>query len=93
MTLPAGKSYSSTEKEELTFSTANRDHHNDRELDEIMHRTMDLSRQADEVHVVFNNMSRDYAPKAAERLRKKLGQQTRPDRSKMPHRPSQGTLF
>ena len=67
--------------------------YNDRELEEIMHRAMDLSRQADDVHVVFNNNSRDYAPKAAERLRKKLGQQTRPDGSKMPHRPSQGTLF
>lgn len=67
--------------------------YNDRELDEIMHRAMDLARQADDVHVVFNNNSRDYAPKAAERLRRKLGQQTQPDRSKMPRRPSQGTLF
>ena len=44
--------------------------YNDSELDEIMQRATDLSRQADEVHVVFNNNSRDSAPKGAERLRK-----------------------
>jgi uncharacterized protein YecE (DUF72 family) len=39
-----------------------------------MGRAQDLARKADEVHVIFNNNSRDYAPKAAERLRRKLGQ-------------------
>ena len=46
--------------------------YNDRELDEIMDRAQALARQADAVHVVFNNNRSDYAPKAAERLLKKL---------------------
>ena len=62
--------------------------YNDRELDEIMGRAQDLSREADEVHVVFNNNARDYAPKAAERLRRKLGQVAR-TRGKL----KQGDLF
>jgi uncharacterized protein YecE (DUF72 family) len=33
-----------------------------------------LARDAKEVHVVFNNNARDYAPHAALRLRKALGQ-------------------
>ena len=62
--------------------------YNDRELDEIMGRAHDLSWQADEVHVIFNNNSRDYAPKAAERLRRKLGQVER-----QPQTPKQANLF
>ena len=46
----------------------------DAELNEIMDRAQNLARQADEVHVVFNNNARDFAPVAAERLRRKLGQ-------------------
>ena len=46
----------------------------DAELDEIAGRAQNLARQADEVHVVFNNNARDFAPVAAERLRRKLGQ-------------------
>ncbi len=48
--------------------------YSDREIDEIMGRAVSLGKQADDVHVVFNNNRADYAPKAAERLRKKLGQ-------------------
>ncbi len=55
--------------------------YNDRELDEIVGRAKRLAGQADEVHVVFNNNSRDYAPKAAERLRRKLGQEARAHRT------------
>jgi uncharacterized protein YecE (DUF72 family) len=62
--------------------------YNDRALDEIMGRAYDLSRQADEVHVVFTNNSRDYAPKAAERLRRKLAQVT-----VQPRTPKQADLF
>ena len=62
--------------------------YSDRELDEIMGRAQALSRQADEVHVVFNNNSRDYAPKAAEGLRRKLGQ-----KSSAARKPRQVDLF
>lgn len=51
--------------------------YSDAELDEVLGRARALAGQADEVHVVFNNNSRDYAPKAAERLRQKLGQTTK----------------
>ena len=64
--------------------------YSDVELDEVMGRVQDLSRQADTVHVVFNNNSRDFAPVAAERLRRKLGQTAL---RRLPTRPKQGTLF
>jgi hypothetical protein len=48
--------------------------YSDAELDEVKDRADALARVADEVHVVFNNNSRDFAPRAAERLRRKLGQ-------------------
>jgi uncharacterized protein YecE (DUF72 family) len=47
--------------------------YSDAELDEVKDRADALARVADEVHVVFNNNSRDFAPRAAERLRRKLG--------------------
>ena len=52
-------------------------------------RVLGLAKEADEVHVVFNNNAREFALLAAERLRRKLGQ-----RSKLPERPrKQATLF
>lgn len=59
------------------------------ELNEVSERALHLSKEADEVHVVFNNNARDFAPVAAERLRRKLGQG-----SKLPESPrKQATLF
>jgi uncharacterized protein YecE (DUF72 family) len=49
----------------------------DREIDEIAERATNLAAEADEVHVVFNNNALDYAPRAAIKLRKALGQMVR----------------
>jgi uncharacterized protein YecE (DUF72 family) len=48
--------------------------YSDAEIDEVARRTDRLASKAKEVHVVFNNNARDYAPHAALRLRKALGQ-------------------
>jgi len=48
--------------------------YNDREISEIADRTKRLARDAEETHVIFNNNNLDYAPRAALRLRKVLGQ-------------------
>jgi len=48
--------------------------YSDAEIAEVAGRTEKLARKAKEVHVVFNNNARDYAPHAALRLRKALGQ-------------------
>ena len=48
----------------------------DGELDEVLSRAERLASSSDAVHVVFNNNARDFAPKAAERLRRRLGQVT-----------------
>jgi uncharacterized protein YecE (DUF72 family) len=48
--------------------------YSDREIGDIAERTKQLAREADEVHVIFNNNNLDYAPRAALRLRKLLGQ-------------------
>jgi uncharacterized protein YecE (DUF72 family) len=48
--------------------------YNDSEIAEIAERSEGLAREAREVHVVFNNNALDYAPRAAARLRKALGQ-------------------
>ena len=48
--------------------------YSDAEIAEVAERTQTLARRAKEVHVVFNNNARDYAPHAALRLRKALGQ-------------------
>lgn len=61
----------------------------DAELDEIMDRAQNLAWQVDEVHVVFNNNARDFAPVAAERLRRKLGYLC----GRKPGQAKQGTLF
>ena len=44
------------------------------EIREVAERSRQLGREADEVHVVFNNNALDYAPRAAARLRTALGQ-------------------
>jgi uncharacterized protein YecE (DUF72 family) len=44
------------------------------EIFDVAERTKSLARGADEVHVIFNNNNLDYAPRAALRLRKALGQ-------------------
>ncbi len=44
------------------------------EIEEVAQRSTRLAREAKQVHVVFNNNARDYAPHAALRLRKALGQ-------------------
>ncbi len=65
--------------------------YSDDELGEIAARAQGLAAGADEVHVVFNNNSRDYAPRAAERLRERLGQRSRS--RALPVRPKQGELL
>ena len=48
--------------------------YSDHEIEEVAERTRKLAKEAKEVHVVFNNNNLDYAPRAAIRLRKDLGQ-------------------
>jgi uncharacterized protein YecE (DUF72 family) len=52
--------------------------YSDAEIDEVAARSKKLGRNAREVHVIFNNNARDYAPHAALRLRKALGQLVSP---------------
>ena len=46
--------------------------YNEKEIGEIDERVRNLAEQAEEAHVMFNNL--DYAPRAGLRLRKALGQ-------------------
>jgi uncharacterized protein YecE (DUF72 family) len=48
--------------------------YSDREIAEVAHRSRKLAQEARELHVIFNNNNLDYAPRAALRLRKALGQ-------------------
>ena len=48
--------------------------YNEKEIEEVAERSKGLASEAEEVHVVFNNNALDYAPRAAIRLRKALGQ-------------------
>lgn len=48
--------------------------YSDAEITEVAERSRKLARDANEVHVIFNNNNLDYAPRAALRLRKALGQ-------------------
>ena len=48
--------------------------YSDAEIQEVATRSKRLAGEAKEVHVIFNNNARDYAPHAARRLRKALGQ-------------------
>jgi uncharacterized protein YecE (DUF72 family) len=52
--------------------------YSDAEVEEIAARSEGLATKAKEVHVIFNNNARDYAPHAALRLRKALGQLVTP---------------
>ena len=45
-----------------------------KEITEVAERCRKLAREARELHVIFNNNNLDYAPRAALRLRKALGQ-------------------
>jgi uncharacterized protein YecE (DUF72 family) len=48
--------------------------YNEKEIAEVAQRSRKLAREARELHVIFNNNNLDYAPRAALRLRKALGQ-------------------
>jgi uncharacterized protein YecE (DUF72 family) len=48
--------------------------YSDTEIAEVAERSRRLAREARELHVIFNNNNLDYAPRAALRLRKALGQ-------------------
>jgi len=48
--------------------------YSDEEIEEVTGRARELAKEAREVHVVFNNNALDYAPHAAARMRKALGQ-------------------
>jgi uncharacterized protein YecE (DUF72 family) len=48
--------------------------YSDNEIAEVAARSEKLAREARELHVIFNNNNLDYAPRAALRLRKALGQ-------------------
>src|SRR5881398_960188 len=48
--------------------------YNDDEIAEVAERSRKLAREARAVHAIFNNNNLDYAPRAALRLRKALGQ-------------------
>ena len=52
--------------------------YSDEEIGEVANRARDLAKEAKEVHVVFNNNALDYAPHAAQRMRKALGQMIPP---------------
>src|SRR5438477_5082772 len=48
--------------------------YSDKEIDELAERSRKLAGEVKDVHVVFNNNNLDYAPRAATRLKKVLGQ-------------------
>ena len=48
--------------------------YNEQEIAEVAERSRKLAKEARELHVIFNNNNLDYAPRAAVRLRKALGQ-------------------
>ena len=48
--------------------------YSDKEIAEVAERSRKLAKEARELHVIFNNNNLDYAPRAALRLRKALGQ-------------------
>ncbi len=48
--------------------------YSDKEIAEVADRSRNLAQEARELHVIFNNNNFDYAPRAALRLRKALGQ-------------------
>jgi uncharacterized protein YecE (DUF72 family) len=52
--------------------------YSDKEIDEVAERARGLAAETKEVHVIFNNNALDYAPHAALRMRKALGQMIPP---------------
>ena len=48
--------------------------YSEREIAEVAQRSRKLAKESRELHVIFNNNNLDYAPRAALRLRKALGQ-------------------
>src|ERR1043166_7547082 len=52
--------------------------YNETEIAEVVDRSRKLAREVRELHVIFNNNNLDYAPRAAIRLRKALGQIVNP---------------
>ena len=52
--------------------------YNEKEIAEVAQRSKKLAKEASELHVIFNNNNLDYAPRAAIRLRKALGQIVNP---------------
>jgi len=52
--------------------------YDEKEIAEVAERSKKLAREARDVHVIFNNNNLDYAPRAALRLRKALGQIVNP---------------
>jgi uncharacterized protein YecE (DUF72 family) len=58
----------------------------DDEIEEVVERAGNLAAEAKEVHVIFNNNALDYAPHAAARMRRALGQM-------IPPTPRQSELF
>ena len=48
--------------------------YSDKEIADVAERSKKLAQEARELHVIFNNNNLDYAPRAALRLRKALGQ-------------------
>ena len=48
--------------------------YSEKEIEEVAERSRKLAKEARELHVIFNNNNLDYAPRAALRLRKALGQ-------------------
>jgi len=58
--------------------------YSDKEIDEVAERSRKLAGEAREAHIVFNNNNLDYAPRAALRLRKALGQKVSPPSSETP---------
>ena len=58
--------------------------YSDKEIGEVAARSRKLATEAKEVHIVFNNNNLDYAPRAAIRLRKALGQKVAPPSTETP---------
>ena len=52
--------------------------YNEKEIEDVAQRSRKLGKEARDVHVIFNNNNLDYAPRAALRLRKALGQIVNP---------------
>jgi len=58
--------------------------YSDKEIEQVAERSRKLATEAKEVHVIFNNNNLDYAPRAAIRLRRALGQQVLSPSSETP---------